>query len=121
MPLRTGPADTAVSARVLFRGDNFEMLPDGAAAATWVAGRHVWIQHQPPGTVPACGAPLDNLLQMFPLLEVIRKVMTGGGECGTIDWTMLGLSMPMWVLIGATTLGLLGIANNAFMPVRGAR
>ena len=41
-----------------------------AAAATWVAGRHVWIQHQPPGTVPACGAPLDNLLQMFPLLEV---------------------------------------------------
>jgi len=30
MPLRTGPADTAVSARVLFRGDNFEMLPDGA-------------------------------------------------------------------------------------------
>ena len=58
-----------------------------AAAATWVAGRHVWIQHQPPGTVPACGAPLDNLLQMFPLLEVIRKVMTGGGECGNIDWT----------------------------------
>ena len=39
-------------------------------------------RRQPPGTVPACGAPLDNLLQMFPLLEVIRKVMTGGGECG---------------------------------------
>jgi len=24
-----------------------------ATAATWVAARHVWIQHQPPGTVPA--------------------------------------------------------------------
>jgi hypothetical protein len=34
-----------------------------------------------------------NLLQMFPLLEVIRKVMTGGGECGNIDWTLLGISM----------------------------
>jgi protein dithiol:quinone oxidoreductase len=92
-----------------------------AAAATWVAGRHVWIQHQPPGTVPACGAPLDNLLQMFPLLEVIRKVMTGGGECGNIDWTLLGISMPGWVLIAAVSLGLVGILNNAVYPVRARR
>ena len=63
--------------------------------------------------MPACGAPLDNLLQMFPLLEVIRRVMTGGGECGAIDWTFLGLSMPDWVLIMAVTLGLAGIVNNA--------
>ena len=83
-----------------------------------MAGRHVWIQAQPPGTVPACGAPLDSLMQMFPLLDVVRKVMTGGGECGTIDWTFLGLSMPMWVLISAITLGLVGIVNNAFLPVR---
>lgn len=92
-----------------------------AAATTWVAGRHVWIQHQPPGTVPACGAPLDNLLQMFPLLEVIRKVMTGGGECGSIDWTFLGVSMPGWVLIAAVSLGLAGILNNAVYPVRARR
>ena len=84
-----------------------------AGAATWVAGRHVWVQHQPPGTVPACGAPLDNLLQMFPLLEVVRKVMTGGGECGKIDWTFLGLSMPEWVLISSTILLLVGLVNNA--------
>jgi disulfide bond formation protein DsbB len=92
-----------------------------AAAAAWVAGRHVWIQHQPPGTVPSCGAPLDNLLQMFPLLEVIRKVMTGGGECGVIDWTLLGISMPGWVLIAAVTFGLVGIVNNAVYPVRARR
>ena len=90
-----------------------------AGAASWVAARHVWIQHQPPGTVPACGAPLDNLLQMFPLLEVIRKVMTGGGECGHVDWTMLGISMPGWVLIMAVSLGLAGIVNNVVYPLRG--
>jgi protein dithiol:quinone oxidoreductase len=89
-----------------------------AAATSWVAGRHVWIQAQPPGTVPACGAPLDNLMQMFPLLEVIRKVMTGGGECGVIDWALLGVSMPGWVLICAVSLGLVGIVNNAVYPVR---
>jgi disulfide bond formation protein DsbB len=83
-----------------------------AGATAWVAGRHVWIQHQPPGTVPACGAPLDALLQMFPIFDVIRRVMTGGGECGNIDWTFLGLSMPDWVLIMAVTLGLAGIINN---------
>jgi disulfide bond formation protein DsbB len=89
-----------------------------AGAASWVAARHVWIQHQPPGTVPSCGAPLDNLLQMFPLLEVIRKVMTGGGECGHVDWTLLGISMPGWVLIMAVSLGLVGILNNTVYPVR---
>ena len=88
-----------------------------AGATTWVAGRHVWIQAQPPGTVPACGAPLDALMEMFPLADVIRRVMTGGGECGVIDWTFLGLSMPMWVLIAAIGLGLAGIANN-LVPAR---
>ena len=91
-----------------------------AGATAWVAGRHVWIQAQPHGTVPACGAPLDTLMDMFPLLEVVRKVMTGGGECGVIDWTLLGLSMPMWVLIAAITLGLAGVLNN-FIPAGSAR
>jgi len=91
-----------------------------AGATTWVAGRHVWIQHQPYGTVPSCGAPLDNLLEMFPVLEVIRRVMTGGGECGTIDWTFLGITMPGWVLITAVSLGLAGIVNNIVYPVRRA-
>jgi len=89
-----------------------------AGAATWVSGRHVWIQHQPPGTVPSCGAPLDNLLQMFPVLEVIRRVMTGGGECGNIDWKFIGVSMPGWVLILSVTLGLVGILNNIVYPPR---
>jgi len=83
-----------------------------AGATTWVAGRHVWIQHQPYGTVPSCGAPLDALVEMFPLLEVIKRVMTGGGECGVIDWTFAGLSMPEWVLGMAVLLGVVGIANN---------
>ena len=91
-----------------------------AGATTWVAGRHVWIQHQPYGTVPSCGAPLDALVEMFPLLEVIKRVMTGGGECGVIDWTFLGLSMPEWVLGMGVLLGLVGIANNLVRAPRSA-
>jgi disulfide bond formation protein DsbB len=87
-----------------------------AGAAAWVSGRHVWIQQQPHGTVPACGAPLDTLLDMLPMFEVIRKVMTGGGECGVVDWSLLGISMPGWVLIAAVALGLAGIVNNVYPP-----
>jgi disulfide bond formation protein DsbB len=87
-----------------------------AGATCWVAGRHVWIQAQPPGTVPACGAPLDMLMEMFPLSDVIRRVMTGGGECGVIDWSLLGVSMPGWVLIAAVALGLAGVINNIVKP-----
>jgi disulfide bond formation protein DsbB len=85
-------------------------LSGGAAA--YVSGRHVWIQAQPPGTVPLCGAPLDTMLEFLPLTEVIRKVLTGGGECGKIDWSLLGVSMPGWVLICAVALTLFGQVNN---------
>jgi len=73
-----------------------------------VAGRHLWIQHLPEGAVAACGAGLSYMMQIFPVTEVIRKVLTGSGECAKITWTFLGLSMPGWVLIAAAGLGIFG-------------
>jgi disulfide bond formation protein DsbB len=83
-----------------------------ALATLGVAGRHVYIQSQPPGTFPACGAPLETLFQMFPVIEVIRKVLHAGGECAVISWTFLGLSMPAWVLLCVLVLGALGLVAN---------
>ena len=77
-----------------------------AAVGLAVAGRHVWIQLQPPGSVPACGAPLDVLFDVLPFQEVVLKVFRGGGECQKVDWAFLGLSMPMWLLaVFAALLG----------------
>ena len=70
-----------------------------------IAARHIWIQAQPPGSVAACGADLDYMLDILPLTEVVSKVLTGSGECGKIDWSLLGLSMPWWVLIALVGLG----------------
>ncbi|MGD9597356.1 MAG: disulfide bond formation protein B [Steroidobacteraceae bacterium] len=84
-----------------------------AATTAAVAARHVYVQALPPGAVPACGATLDFLLEAFPLFEVIRKVMTGGGECARIDWRLLGLSMPAWVLVASTLLGVYGACVNS--------
>lgn len=81
------------------------LLAGVATLAT--AGRHVWIQMQPEGTVAACGADLDFMLDLFPLTEVILKVFQAGGECAKVDWTFLGLSMPAWVFVfaGGLTAG----------------
>jgi disulfide bond formation protein DsbB len=76
------------------------------------AGRHVWIQMQPQGSVPACGADLDFMLDIFPLTEVILKVFRAGGECAKVDWTFLGLSMPAWVLILAVLMTAAGMRVN---------
>jgi disulfide bond formation protein DsbB len=86
-------------------------------AGAGIASRHVWIQAQPPGTVAACGADLNYLMEIMPLTDVINKVLFGSGECGKIDWRFLGLSMPWWVLISLAALGLWAVLVN-LLPSR---
>jgi len=74
-------------------------------AGLGISGRHVWIQAQPPGTVAACGADLNYMMEIMPVTDVITKVLTGSGECGKVDWRLLGLSMPWWVLFSLAALG----------------
>lgn len=78
-----------------------------AGVGAGVAGRHVWLQSLPPDEVPACSMMgLDYMREAFPLQEVVRRVLTGSGECAEIDWAFLGLSMPAWTLIAFIGLGL---------------
>lgn len=75
-----------------------------AIAGATISARHMWIQSLPPDKVPACGAPLKDMLQMVKYGgttygKVIVKVFEGSGECAKINWTFLGLTMPAWVLI----------------------
>jgi disulfide bond formation protein DsbB len=39
-------------------------------------------------------------------------VFKGSGECSEVVWSLLGLSMPSWVLISVGGLGIAGIWNN---------
>jgi disulfide bond formation protein DsbB len=76
-----------------------------ALVGAGIAGRHVWLTHLPPDQVPACGPPLDFMMEANPLTDVIRLVLTGSGECAKVDWTFLGLSMPAWSLVWFLLLG----------------
>ena len=88
------------------------LLALAALATMGIAARHVWIQHLPEDAVPACGAGLKFLLEEFPLAEVVRKVLSGSGECHQVNWSFLSLAMPTWVLLVAGALGALGLYAN---------
>lgn len=83
-----------------------------ALVGSGVAGRHVWLTMLPPERVPACGPGLDFMLESFPLRDTLAMVLTGSGECAKVEWRLLGLSMPAWVLIALLGLGVFGIVCN---------
>jgi disulfide bond formation protein DsbB len=77
-----------------------------------VAGWHIWKQQQPPDPFASCAAGLDYLLETLPFRRVVELVFTGPGDCAVVDWQLLGLSMPAWVLIAIAGLMAGGIWNN---------
>ncbi len=83
-----------------------------ALVGSGVAGRQLWLQALPPDRVPACGPGLDFMLEAFPVGEMLMTVLSGSGECAKVDWVLLGLSMPGWVLIALVVLGTYGVVLN---------
>ena len=77
-----------------------------------IAGRHVWLQSLPPDQVPECGPGLEYMLNTFPLLETLRTVLSGSGECADVSWSFLGMTIPAWALLWFVALGLVGVARN---------
>ncbi len=72
--------------------------------------RHVWIQNLPPDQVPECGPGLEYVFENFPLIDTLKLMLNGSGECADILWTFLGLSIPGWTLVaflGLATVSLL--------------
>ena len=88
------------------------LIAMAALITAGVAARQLYIQHLPPGAIPSCGAPLSMMLKFMPLTTVIRRVLTGSGECSVVNWRFLGLAMPAWVLIWAAFLGAVGLITN---------
>jgi len=80
----------------------------GVAIAAW----HVRIQNLPADEVPGCGPGFDYIMDAFPLTEALPMIFQGSGECATVDWQLLGLSMPAWVAIALAALTVAGVTAN---------
>ena len=83
-----------------------------------ISGRHVWIQLFPP-PIPACGPPLDFLRETLSAGHLVRRVLTGTGDCGNVDWSFLGLSMPAWALVWFVLLKAWGLHAGFGRRARG--
>ena len=85
-----------------------------ALAGAGVAGWHVYLQTLPADEAASCGPTpdLSRILEDNALGDALGIVFTGSGECSSIDWVFLGLSMPAWVLIAVVTLGAFGVYAN---------
>jgi disulfide bond formation protein DsbB len=88
-----------------------------AALGAALAIRQLWLQSLPKDQVPACGPGLDYLIEVLPLTEVLNMILTGDGSCAEIAWTLFGISIPGWTLVGFIGL----IAINVFQIVRPIR
>ncbi len=75
-----------------------------------IAGRHVQLTTLPPDKVPACGPPLQFMVDNNPFGDMVKMVLTGSGECAKVDWTFLGLSMPAWSLVWFVALTLFALS-----------
>lgn len=75
--------------------------------------RHIWIEHQPPGSIPSCTASLDYMLQYFPLSQTLMQLFKGGGDCAQVTWQFLSLSIPGWTLIFFAIFLLMGLLRLA--------
>lgn len=76
-----------------------------------IAGWHVRLQNLPADEVPGCGPGLDYIMDNFPLQDALGLIFKGSGECAEVAWRLLGLSMPVWVLMGLLGLGAVGVWN----------
>lgn len=83
-----------------------------AGGGVAVAGWHVHLQNLPPDKVPSCGPGFEYIMENFPLFDALGLIFQGSGECADVVWSLLGLSMPTWVIIGLGGLGVAGVWNN---------
>lgn len=118
------PCPLCISQRMVFMGlgglfllaaiiNRFPNLCAGLQVLTALGGagvalRHWWLQAHRESLVADCGVGFDYMFENFPLKKALTLVFRGTGDCASIDWTFLGLTIPQLSFIAF--VGLAGYA-----------
>ena len=78
---------------------------------SYFSGKQLLLQSLPDSEVPSCGIPVNYLFENFSLTEAITMLLQGDGNCAEVQWQLMGLSMPSWVMISFAGFGLLGVVQ----------
>lgn len=81
----------------------------GAVGGSYFSAKQLWLQNLPEDNIPTCGPPVDYLFDVFPASEVITMLIRGDGNCAKVQWDLLGVSMPGWVLLMFVAMAGVGI------------
>jgi len=74
--------------------------------------RQLWLQSLPADQVPACGPPLQFMIDAgFPLGDVLVAMTSGTGDCAEVSWSLFGISIPGWLLVAFGVLLYTNIAQ----------
>ena len=76
-----------------------------ACIGVGIAARHIWVQHQPPDLMAGCAPGWSYMVENFPQSKTLKMAFTGTADCAQVNWTFLGLSMPLWTLVCFVLLG----------------
>jgi protein dithiol:quinone oxidoreductase len=66
--------------------------------------RQLWLQSLPPDAVPACGPDMGYMLDVFPAADILKAMTFGTGNCAEVGWTLFGLGLAAWALVGFIAL-----------------
>ena len=81
----------------------------GAIGGSYFSAKQLLLQNLPEDNIPTCGPPVDYLFDVFPASEVITMLIRGDGNCAKVQWELLGVSMPGWVLLMFVAMAGVGI------------
>jgi len=69
--------------------------------------RHLWLQSLPEHLVPACGSGIAYLFQTLPLMDALKVILQGDGDCAEVVWSQWGISIPGWTLVSFIAFSLI--------------
>ncbi len=81
-----------------------------------LSGRHLWLIYHPAQEIGVCAPNLFYLFKQRPMIEGVRTLFWGSGDCATMAGTFWGISLPLWTLIGFLLLAIISLWQTIRNP-----
>lgn len=82
------------------------------ALGLFISGKHIYLQLNPTDSL-GCTQTTLAITEVFDY-QIVKDLLMRGGDCSVIDWTFLGLTIPMWTAMATLFFALIGILVNRY-------
>ena len=81
------------------------------ALGLFISGKHALLQLNPDNESLGCTQTTLAITEVFDH-QIVKDILMRGGDCSLVEWTFMGLSIPMLTAILTLFLALVGILIN---------